>query len=386
MNEKNYYDVIVSGIGSMGSAACYYLSRANSKVLGLEQFAIPHDKGSHAGQTRIIRKAYYEDPAYVPLLERAYHNWNQVQDQAGHQLYYKTGLLYHGKPDHPVIKGSRLSASINNIELNDLTPAEAAEKFPQFHLPAGFISFLEPDAGFITPEKAVKTFVAEAKKNGAEIRSEEKLIEWKKESGGLKVITDKAVYFCKKLVITAGAWTDKIIPKLRSELSVTRQTLAWMKPSAKELFELGTFPCWMMAPENKGGVYYGFPIVPANQFDGPVGLKMAYHHPAGITDPDQVDRNISARDEEEIRAIVKNFFPSVGAAIAAMKTCLYTNTPDENFIIDFLPEQEDNVIVACGFSGHGFKFVSVVGEILSELAHEGKSKLPIDFLRLSRFK
>ena len=384
MKEANYYDVIVSGIGSMGSAACYYLAERNIKVLGLEQFDIPHENGSHAGQTRIIRKAYYEDPAYVPLLDRAYYNWKQIEDRSGSKLYYKTGLLYHGKPDHPVIKGSILSASLNNIELNDLSVLEAQNDFPQFKLPKGFISFMEPDAGFITPEKAVITYTSEAIKKGAVIRSKEKVMEWKKEPGGLKVITDQDIYFCKKFIITAGAWSDKIIPNLKAELSVTRQTLAWLKPITKEPFELGNFPCWMLAPEDKGGVYYGFPILPASQFDGPAGLKVAHHYPAGIADPDNVDRNISGRDIQEIRDIVSHFLPAAGNEIVAIKTCLYTNTKDENFIIDFLPDYEEEVIIACGFSGHGFKFVSVVGEILADLALEGKSGLSIDFLKLSR--
>lgn len=386
LQKKNHYDVIVMGVGSMGSSACYFLSQRKYKVLGLEQFDIPHDQGSHAGQSRIIRQAYYEHPDYVPLLNRAYHNWQEVEKQTGSKLYFKTGLLYHGNPHHAVIKGTKLAAAKYNIQLNDISDLESAKQFPQFNLPAGFTSFLEPDAGFITPERAILTYTEESLKQGADIKTKEKVIEWKKEKGNIVVVTDKNIYFCKKLIITTGAWTGKIIPDLKTELKVTRQIIAWIKPENWEPFELGNFPCWMLAPEEKGGVYYGFPILPAGQFGGPIGLKVAHHYPSTTTDPDAVNRTITREDEEELRSTLQKYLPAVNGEILVIKTCLYTNSKDENFIIDHLPGYDEDVVVACGFSGHGFKFVSVVGEIIADLAMEGKTDMPIEFLRLKRFE
>ncbi len=382
--QKNHYDVIVIGAGSMGASACYFLAARGHKVLGLEQFNVPHEKGSHAGQSRIIRKAYFEHPDYVPLLNRAYHNWKQIEELSGIKLYYKTGLLYQGKPEHIVLKGTRQAADMHNISLNELSPEESARQFPQFKLPEGFTSFIEPSAGFITPEKAISTYIAGAIKNGAAIRTNEKVLDWKKEKEHIKVVTAKEIFYCKKLVVTAGAWAGKLAPQLKPQLKVTRQIVAWMKPLKPELFSLENFPCWVIADEGRG-VYYGFPMLPKDRFDGPAGLKVAHHFPGAESDPDNVNRNISKEDEEDIRYALQKYLPAANGALLEFKTCLYTYSKDENFIIDHLPGFNGDVTIACGFSGHGFKFVSVVGEILADLAMEGKTKLPVDFLKLGRF-
>lgn len=384
INTNNHYDVIVSGVGSMGAAACYYLAQKNIKVLGIDQFDIPHEQGSHAGQSRIIRKAYFENADYIPLLKRAYENWKRLESQSGAKIYYQTGLLYHGKPDHPIISGTKDSAALYDIELDPLDARETKSRFPQFRIPNDFISFIEPDAGFVTAERSVLTYKSESLKMGATIKTNEKVIEWKKGPDGFKLTTDKDIYFCRKLIITAGAWAGKLIPELKADLRVTRQTLAWIKPKDESSFTLGNFPCWLVAPNDKGGIYYGFPILPLSEFGGPDGLKIAHHYPHATADPDNVDRNITAHDEEEIRGILRDYFTMTDIEIAGWKTCLYTNTRDEDFIIDFLPGYDKDVAIACGFSGHGFKFVSVVGEILADLAAEGKTDMPIDFLRLDR--
>jgi sarcosine oxidase len=378
------FDVIVSGVGSMGSAACYYLAKSGVKILGIEQFDIPHAKGSHTGQTRIIRKAYFEDPAYVPLLERAYKNWKDFEKESNTPLYYPTGLLYHGHPNHPVIKGTKLSSSLYNVQLNDLDTAYVQSHFPQFKLPNKYTSFIEPDAGFVTPERSIKAYTDAAMALGAEIHANEKVLEWKKEDDTIKVVTDKDEYRSKKLVISAGAWTKKVIPGINEDLTVTRQTLAWIKVKDPEQYKLGTMPCWIIAPDDAGGVYYGFPVLTAGEIDGPVGFKLAHHYAADLTDPDDVDRSITKKDNDRIEKIAREFFAIDEVNFVEMKICLYTNTKDENFIIDFLPGYGMDVVVACGFSGHGFKFVPVVGEILCDLALDGKSEMPIEFLRFGR--
>jgi len=392
MAEITSYDVIVIGVGSMGSATCYYLAKRGYKVLGLEQFDISHEFGSHAGQSRIIRKAYFEHPDYVPLLERAYKNWKMLEQETGQQLYFRTGLLYAGDPTNEIIKGVKLAASLYNIELEKLISKDVADRFSQFDFPGNLDVLFEPEAGFLPPEKAIRIYAAEATKNGATIHSNEKVIEWskgtsseKKEGSGVIVKTDKQTYRCNKLIITAGAWAGKMIPGFSNKIKITRQFIAWIKTKNDDQFKLNKFPCWMIGDDDKHGCYYGFPILDTKKFGEPAGLKLAHHLPMQITDPDNVNRQTTEDDIENVKYCLNKYLPGIFDSVLSTKICLYANSPDENFIIDRLPGYEDNVSIACGFSGHGFKFASVVGEILADLAINGKTDLPIDFLKAIRF-
>jgi len=381
---KKNFDVIVLGVGSMGSSTCYYLASRGQRVLGLEQFNIPHDQGSHAGQSRIIRKAYFEHPDYVPLLERAYENWKNLEHLTGKQVYYRTGLFYAGKPDHVLIKGVRESAERYNLTVESLSAHEVKNRFPQFQIPNGYDILFEPDAGFVTPEKAVSLLAEEAIRMGAEIHTNEKVNSWAKEGETISVVTDKSTYTCKKLVITAGPWAGKMIPGLSRHLTVTRQVIAWVNPEDVKSFELGKFPCWLIDDDKENGMYYGFPMLPVERFGAPTGLKVALHYPGLPSNPDVVDRNPSAQDERIVVNGLNKFLPGGYLSTHVLKTCLYTNTVDENFVIDFLPGYDQQVMIAAGFSGHGFKFVSVVGEIMADLTMKGKTELPIGFLNANR--
>ncbi|HEV8284005.1 MAG TPA: N-methyl-L-tryptophan oxidase [Chitinophagaceae bacterium] len=382
---NNSFDVIVIGVGSMGSSACYYLSQRGYKILGLEQFDIVHEFGAHAGQSRIIRKAYFENSNYVPLLERAYENWKALEAEANTQLYFQTGLLYFGSPSDLLIKGIKQSAALYNIPLENLTSSSATKRFPPFKIPNDFEVLLEPDAGFVTPEKAILLYTEQAIKKGAKIHVKEKVIEWKKDGNGVIVTTDKNTYRSNKLVITAGAWAGKIIPGIADKIKITRQFVAWIKPKEWEQFSLQNFPCWLMSDDTKPGCYYGFPILPVATFGGPIGLKLAHHHPALETDPDHVNRETMQEDEEDLKYVLDKYLPGCFEKWLSSKICLYANSPDEDFIIDKLPGYEDQVAIACGFSGHGFKFASVFGEILADLAIADKTELPIEFLSAKRF-
>ena len=385
MTLNNSFDVIVIGVGSMGSATSYYLAKRGYKVLGLEQFDISHEFGSHAGQSRIIRKAYFEHPGYVPLLERAYENWEALEWETGKQVYYKTGLLYAGNPNNEMIKGVERSAGLYNIDLDQMNIAAAVDQFPQFKFPDDFEILFEPEAGFITPEKAIRLYASQAKKNGAAIHSNEKVIDWKKDKNIILLKTDKQTYQCDKLIITAGAWAGKMIPGLADKIKVTRQFVAWIKTKNDDQFELNKFPCWMISDDEKHECYYGFPLLDTEKFGEPAGLKLAHHFPNDVTDPDKVDRQATEKDIQNLKYCLNKYLPGVFDSILHTKICLYANSPDENFIIDKLPGYEENVSIACGFSGHGFKFASVVGEILADLAIEGRSDLPIEFLNAKRF-
>ena len=382
--KANHYDAIVIGVGSMGSSACWFLASRGYKVLGLEQFDISHEHGSHAGQSRIIRKAYFEHPDYVPLLERAYENWRSFERITRSTIYQRTGIVYMGRPDNINMQGILKSASLYHVPVEELSVAEAQEQFPAFAIPSDFKIITEPDSGFVTPERAILLYAEQSIKKGAVIRIHEKVNEWKLEGNTVKVNTDKNIYTCDKLIITAGAWASKIIPGLKSELTVTKQMLAWVKPKNWETFSLGNFPCWFVEDPERG-TFYGFPILPVVQFGGPLGLKLAHHHPAEATDPDKVDRSIPPSFEKDINDFLLKYMPDATGEILAAKSCLYTYSKDQHFIIDHLPGYSDKVTIACGFSGHGFKFVSVVGEILADLAMKGKTDLPIGFLRLGRF-
>lgn len=362
----------------MGSATCYHLAKRGVKVLGLEQFDLAHEQGSHAGQSRIIRKAYFEHPDYVPLLELAYRNWREMERVSGEELYVPTGLLYLGDPEHAVMKGVKDSAAQFGIPLEHPN----AEAYPQFKVTAGQELLLEPDAGFVTPERSVRVHVAEAIKLGAEILTGVKVGSWRVEGGSVEVQTSDGTFTADRLVITAGPWTSKLVPLLSQKLEVTRQSLVWVMPEDPEAFQLGNFPCWVIAEEGLPGVYYGFPMLPVDRFQGPIGLKLAHHAPATVCDPDQVDRNIYPDDSLPMVEVLHKYFRKGFRQISAVKTCLYTNTADENFIIDQLPGY-DHVFVAAGFSGHGFKFAAGIGEIMADLSVDRKTEYPIEFLSIA---
>lgn len=378
------YDVIVIGVGSMGASACYHLAKQGHKVLGLEQFDIPHELGSHAGQSRIIRKAYGEASDYVPLLERAYENWRTLESETGEQVYYETGLVYFGAKSESFLETVKQSSKQYNIPVNQLSETDCLKKYPQFNLPANFERLEEPKAGLLTPERSILLMVQQAILNGAVIRTKEQVLEWKRENGVITVNTNRGTYKAKKLVITAGPWAGRMIPKLDPQLKVTRQALAWVQPKKWENFALGQFPCWNVLTGDRD--FYGFPVLPVGKFGGPIGLKLAMHYPGGeVTDPDKVNRNTKESDENVLIQFLKEYMPDGYENILTMKTCLYTNSPDENFIVDYLPEYDNDVVIAAGFSGHGFKFASVIGEILTDLAISRSTSLPINFLSAQRF-
>ena len=260
-----------------------------------------------------------------------------------------------------------------------------AAQYPQFRIPEGYERLIEPEAGFITPERAVLLYTERAIQNGANVHTKEKTLEWKKSGNTITVKTDKNAYQCNKLIITAGPWAGKVIPNLSEKLKVTRQMIAWVKPKRWRSFELGSFPCWTIADETKPGIFYGFPILSAGKFGGPIGLKLAHHTHGAVSDPDNINRNPAPEDESDLIYALNKFIPEGYESTHVMKTCMYTNTPDENFILDYVPGYEKDVVVAAGFSGHGFKFASVVGEIMADLATKGKTDHPIGFLKAKRF-
>lgn len=381
----SFYDCIIVGGGSMGSATAYHLAKNGHKVLLLEQFDFIHDNGAHAGQTRLIRKAYFEHADYVPLLLRAYENWAELERETQEKVYFETGILYLGELNDVLLRGVKNSAECYNLKLDVLEINEMKAKYPQFNaIPDDWESLFEPEAGFLLVEKCVQLYLQQALKLGAVLKAREKVTVWTENTEGVVVTTNKHKYTAKKLIFTAGAWTDKLLQDLNVPLTITRQILGWVKPEKWADFTHDKFVCWGIS-DAKVGFYYGMPILNNEDTSGPIGLKLGSHLHGQSVNPDNVDRHIYEADEATFRECLEKYIPSANGDVLAIKTCLYTNTPDENFIIDYHPKHK-NVILACGFSGHGFKFASVIGEILSDLAIKGQTEQPIEFLSLERFR
>lgn len=378
------YDCVVLGVGSMGSSAAYHLAARGLKVLGIEQFDVLHTQGAHSGHTRIIRKAYFEQPDYIPLLQRAYANWSKLEALCGEKVYYPTGLLYAAPKGDPLIEQVKSSAALYRIPLQVLTATDCAARFPQFRIPENFEIVLEPEAGFLDVGKAITQYAKAAVQAGAEIRIGEKVLNWKQEDGLITVQTDKGRYTGKKLVITAGPWSADLIPGIKEKLTITRQVLSWMQPDTPEQYTTDRFPCWMIVKPGTPGSYYGFPAMRPGEVGGPAGIKVALHHPGQSTTASTIDRTIHPEDLDHLVSFAQDYLPGAGTVVTDTATCMYSNSPDEHFIIDHLPGTEKQVTVAWGFSGHGFKFVSVVGEVLADLVVDGRTELDIDFLRMGR--
>jgi sarcosine oxidase len=368
------YDVIVIGVGGMGSAACYHIARRGRSVLGLEQFNIPHDLGSSHGVNRIIRLAYAEDPRYVPLLRRAYELWRGLEERAGERLLVITGGVDAGAEDSATITGCLRSCREHNLPHEQLDAASLGRRFPGYRLPKEMIAVYQPDGGFVMSERAIVAHVTAAQSLGADIRACERVTGWAVEGGGVEVLTDRGRYQADRLVITAGPWAGKAVPALAPLLTPERQALIWTQPLRPEYFRLGAFPVFNMeAPE---GRFYGFPVY------GIPGFKFGrYHHLLQRADPDDMDRNCHREDEEILRQGIRRYFPDADGPTMSLKTCLFTNTGDEHFILDLHPEFPE-VSLAAGFSGHGFKFCSVVGEIMADFAIEGGCERDLSLFRL----
>jgi sarcosine oxidase len=373
------YDVAVVGVGGMGSATVYHLARRGVRVLGLEQFDIPHELGSSHGASRIIRLAYAEDPRYVPLLRRAYELWRELENRAGERLLIVTGGIDAGLESSATVKGALRSCSIHHLPHEFLTAAALRRRFPGYHLRSNMVGVYQPDAGFLLPERCIVAHVVAAQEFGAEIRARERVVQWRRTKNRLVITTDRSSYLAKKLVITAGAWARALVPELKDLAVPERQILLWAQPLRPDFFRIETFPVFnMQAPE---GRFYGYPIhaVP--------GFKLGkYHHRRErVDDPDRMDRRCYPEDEETLRIAIRRYFPDADGPTMGMRTCLFTNSPDEHFILDLHP-QLLQVAIAAGFSGHGFKFCSVVGEIMADLALDGKTRWDISLFRLERFR
>ena len=372
------YDVVVVGLGAMGSAALHQLARRGFRAIGIEQFAPGHDRGSSHGETRIIRLGYFEHPSYVPLLRRTYELWRELEAAGGRKLMRTTGIVEIGPSFGELVTGTLAASREHGLPHEVLDAAETMRRFTPFRLPPDYVGVFQPDGGFVAVEAAIEVMVALAHAAGAEVLSGVQARSLAPHGNGVRVDTTGGEIDARIAIVTAGPWLGELLPALPVPLRVTREVMAWFRPLDPEPFAPTAFPVFIM--ESRHGMHYGFPASPAGL------VKIAKHHHRDETvDPREPARPMSANDELLIRAAIESHIPAANGPLAAGKTCFYTMTPDHHFIIDWLPGAPQ-IIVASPCSGHGFKFAPVVGEILADLALEGGTGHDIRRFRIGRFR
>lgn len=412
------YDVIVLGVGGMGSAACDHIARRGLDVLGIEQFHLAHDRGSSHGDTRLIRKAYFEHPDYVPLLHDAYRLWRELELDAGRALFERVGLLMLGLPDGDVIRGVQAAAREHQLAFDALSAADVTRRFPGFRVPAEMVALFEHDAGLLRVEACVQAHAQRALLHGATILTGQAVHGWCVEgasattTAGVRVQTAAGEFCARQLVITAGAWASRCIrecdalaepnsaaraaaPALEHALRVQRMVQLWFT-SDNPAHQAGA-GCPAFCCQERDGFFYGFPGLSGegapssasgdrhNTAAHDAGLLKIAEHSGGtpVDDPTHVDRELRPEDLPRVQRFIAEHLPGVRPLVERHSVCLYTMTPDQHFIIDRHP-RFDNVFIAAGFSGHGFKFAPVVGSILADFVATGATRAPISFLSAQR--
>lgn len=348
-------------------------------MLGLEQFNLCHNMGSSHGETRIFRVAYHEDPAYVEMLKRAHKLWLDLEQRTGEKLLTLTGCLSIGFPDSQVFNGCVKSAELYRLKHEILDAEQVMTRFPAFKIREDMMAVYQFDAGFLRPELCVNAYVKEALQAGAEIHAREKVESWSAVGDKVEVVTDRSTYKARKLVVSAGAWTTKILGEVGTPLKVERQVVGWFRSENPEAFQMGRLPVWILS-EDRGdkSVGYGFPI------SGLPGFKLGVmHHRREVVDPDDFERRPKSADEGFLRGFIERNFGLTKTATLALETCLFTNTSDGHFVLDFHPSHPQVLVVSC-CSGHGFKFCSVIGETVAQLFCDGASRHNIQLFSLKR--
>jgi sarcosine oxidase len=372
------FDVAVIGLGVMGSAALAALARRGRRVVGIDRFAPGHDRGSSHGTTRIIRLGYFEHPSYVPLLRAVYPLWRELEAQSGQSLLSVTGIVEIGAPEGDLVAGTLQSSRLHGLPHEILDARRLMKRFPAFRVPSDFVAVYQPDGGFVRAEQTVAAFQALAQRFGAELRTEERVLAVEPHRRGVRVVTPYGDVLAESAIVAAGPWLKSLLPQLPVPIRVTRQVLGWFEPAehARVRFAADRFPVFLL--QNQDGVFYGFPA-------DADGVKVAkHHHLDEAVDPEHYDRAVSATDEAIIRIALKAHLPDADGRLLAARTCLYTMTPDSDFIIGRLPGCPQ-ITVAAPCSGHGFKFAPVIGEILADLAVEGRTEHDISRFSLKRF-
>jgi sarcosine oxidase len=359
----------------MGSSVSYNLAKKGMRVVTFERFGLAHELGSSHGRTRIIRLSYYEDPRYVPLLRRAYDSWHELEEKTRRKLLMVTGGLMIGEPDGELVKGVIRSARAHEIPHQVLSSTELSERYEAFSIEERYLAVLDSNAGVLFPEESIKAFVELGMESGCEFRFSDPVIAIRPSGGGMEVESSQERTVADKVILCAGSWTSQFLGDT-IRLTCERQVPFWFSSEGTRCFEADRMPVFVMEEES-GIFFYGVP-------DFGDGVKVARTHGGEVVDPERVDRNVTEKDSAPVEAFVSRRLPKLGKRPVSSTTCLYTNTPDMNFAIGPHPN-EPRVIVVSACSGHGFKFASVLGEVVADLVTEGRTSYDISFLSPLRF-
>ena len=355
------YDSIVVGLGALGSSALFHLASRSNHVLGIDAFDPPHTLGSTHGRSRIIREAYYEHPSYVPLLRLAYARWAELEQRSGERLFLRTGGLMLGAPDSALVAGSLDSARQESIRVDVLSRSEIVSRFPAFSPAADMIGVLEENAGVLFPEACVRSYLREAQKLGAEIRTNARVTAIESSSDSLRVHVGSETFVGRRVLLAAGPWTPDVLEMLSVHvpLEIERQTMHWFAPSAGSAHVTPDRLPVALIEYERDRLFYVMP-------DLGDGVKAAIHHAGAIVSPETMDRSVGVADTAPVAQLVDRYVPGASGAIRESAVCLYTDTPDRHFILDALPSHP-GIVVGSACSGHGFKFASALGEIAAQM-------------------
>jgi sarcosine oxidase len=360
----------------MGSAALASASRLGRRVVGLERFGRGHEFGASSGKSRMIRKAYFEDAAYVPLLLRAYDAWRELEAESGETILHETGVLMVGSPNSGILEGAIRTARTHGLAYELLARDEVRKRFPQFIVREDEVGLFEPEGGFVIPEAAIRAALGVAEARGAEMRFDTPVTGWQSTPSGLRVeLEDGSSLETARLAICSGPWIAPVLRQLGVPMTIQRNVQHWFEPTGD--FALGTCPSFFSDRADQPRRLYGFP-------DHGYGIKAAFHGYGEQAEPDSLDREIHEYDVEPVRRALDNLLPGAAGRYIGGKACMYSLTPDEHFVVTIHPNDE-RIVVAGGFSGHGFKFAPVIGEIVSSLLVDGGTKFDIDFISHKRF-
>jgi sarcosine oxidase len=372
------YDVAVVGLGAMGSAAAAHAARRGAATIGLERFALGHDLGASGGRSRIIRKAYFESPHYVPLLERAYALWGGLERESGIPLVQRMGVLVAGNPDGATLRGVGESARTFGIPVEYLDTADLRKRFPQARILDGEAGILEPEAGAVFPERGIAAHLAIARRAGATLLGDTEVRTIERRGPDVVLhLAGGATVRAAHAVVCAGPWLASAFERFGFPVRVQRNVQFWFEPADRAAFFPDRLPAFLIERDGLPAALYGIP-------DLGEGVKAALHGDGAFVDPDALDREIHLDEIERMRGMLAQWLPGAAGRFVAGKACMYALTPDQHFIIG--REPETGAIVAGGFSGHGYKFAPAIGELLAQLALDGGAPLDIGFLSPQRFR
>lgn len=374
------FDVAVVGVGGMGSAACYHLSKAGLDVLGLEQFSIPNTRGSSHGSTRILRLGLHESSRYVPLVSRAAELWDDLGEQTGQKIFHRIGSLDVSLPEGPIFQGSLLACQHCGIEHEVLDAREIRRRHRAMAPAPGMMAVFQPGSGFVVPEAAISAHVNLAMAGGAEIRGHERMVGWENAGREYLIATEHGRYRARNLLIMGGAWIGKILQAACVPVEAERCVLGWFSTGKNApAFSSHELPVWIVDSEETGH-FYGFPA------HGIPGFKLGRlrEKPLPGVDPDMLRLEVDREDEADMRGFIRAMFPGADGPVLSMETCFFENTPDRTPIVDRIPGEESAWVIG-GFSGHGFKYASAMGEVACALVQRTAPRCDLTPFRLSRF-